>query len=236
MRAPPQPVAGSEIAARLSALVVAADDEVARERIAAALADAGLPAATDAATGDAELAAADLDATGVVVLAGDVDDARAMATLRRLRRALREPSIVAVSPPAASTGVRRALDAGADAIVFQSELESALAIAVLAVASGQLAVPRNRRASVERPSFSHRERQVLSLVARGLTNAEIATLLFLSESTIKSHLSSAFAKLGVRSRKEAATLFRDRDQAFSLGLVDREPATTTAAAAGPAPA
>jgi DNA-binding NarL/FixJ family response regulator len=103
--------------------------------------------------------------------------------------------------------VRRALDAGADAIVFESELEATLAVAVSAVASGQSVVPRELRASVERPAFSHRERQVLEFVAKGLTNAQIAEKLFLSESTIKSHLSSAFAKFGVRSRREAAALF-----------------------------
>ena len=108
--------------------------------------------------------------------------------------------------------MRRALDAGADAIVFESELESTLAVAVRAVASGQSVVPRKLRASVERPAFSHRERQVLSFVSRGLTNAQIADKLFLSESTIKSHLSSAFSKFGVRSRKEAAALFLELEQ------------------------
>ena len=96
--------------------------------------------------------------------------------------------------------MRRALDAGADAIVFEPELESTLAVTVSAVGSGQSVVPRKMRASVERPAFSHRERQVLAFVSQGLTNAQIADELFLSESTIKSHLSSAFAKFGVRSR------------------------------------
>jgi DNA-binding NarL/FixJ family response regulator len=135
-----------------------------------------------------------------------------MAALRRLRRELRDPAIVAVSPVATGTGVRRALDAGADGVVFESELESTLAVSVRAVASGQSVVPRKLRASVERPAFSHRERQVLSFVSRGLTNAQIADKLFLSESTIKSHLSSAFSKFGVRSRKEAAALFLELEQ------------------------
>jgi DNA-binding NarL/FixJ family response regulator len=117
--------------------------------------------------------------------------------------------------------VRRALDAGADAIVFEPELESTLAVAVRAVRSGQSVVPRRARAGVERPTFSHRERQVLAYVSGGFTNAQIAERLFLSESTIKSHLSSAFAKFGVRSRREAAALF-----------IELEPAG--AALAGPA--
>jgi hypothetical protein len=60
---------------------------------------------------------------------------------------------------------------------------------------------------------------VLGHVAAGLTNSEIADALFLSESTIKSHLSSAFAKLGVRSRKEAAALILDPDHGLGADLL-----------------
>ena len=73
-------------------------------------------------------------------------------------------------------------------------------------------------ASVERPALSHRERQVLTCVSRGFTNAQIARQLFLSESTIKSHLSSAFAKFGVRSRREAAAIFLDLEQGTGIAL------------------
>ena len=158
------------------------------------------------------LGSASADMTTIIILACDVDLPRQMAALRRLRREMRDPAIVAVSPMATGTGVRRALDAGADAIVFEPDLESTLAVTVSAVASGQSVVPRKLRASVERPNFSHRERQVLAFVSRGLTNAQIAEKLFLSESTIKSHLSSAFAKFGVRSRREAAALFLELEQ------------------------
>jgi DNA-binding NarL/FixJ family response regulator len=166
----------------------------------------------------------EVEEDSILVVACDLDLPRDMAALRRLRREMREPAIVAVSPMATGTGVRRALDAGADGIVFESELEATLAVAVRAVESGQSVVPRNLRASVERPAFSHRERQVLSFVSRGLTNAQIAEQLFLSESTIKSHLSSAFSKFGVRSRKEAAALFIELEQ------------TNGALPAGPGPA
>lgn len=207
-----------------------ADQVDIRERIATALAEYGLTCPQQTIAPNDDFDQIDLDTSAVLVLACDIDVVRDMATLRRLRRELTGPAIVVVSQPSPGTGVRRALDAGADAIVFEPLIESALAITVLAVVNGQLAVPRNLRASVERPAFSHRERQVLAFVARGLTNAEIANNLFLSESTIKSHLSSAFTKLGVRSRKEAAALFRDRQQAMSLGLGDLD----TTAVAGPA--
>jgi DNA-binding NarL/FixJ family response regulator len=173
-----------------------------------------------------EMAGLEIEATTIVILVCDVNRPREMATLRRLRREMREPAIVVVSPIATGTGVRRALDAGADAIVFESVLESTLAVAVSAVGSGQSVVPRELRASVERPTFSHRERQVLAYVSRGLTNAQIAERLFLSESTIKSHLSSAFAKFGVCSRREAATLFLELEQATKVTLPAASKATT----------
>jgi len=164
-----------------------------------------------------DLVEVDVDASTVVVFVCDVDAPREIASLRRLERDSRQPAIVVISPRATGTGVRRALDAGADGLVFESDLESALATAVRAVAAGQSVVPRKLRASVEKPVLSYRERQVLTLVRRGLTNAQIAERLYLAESTVKSHLSSAFTKFGVRSRKEAAAVFVDIDP--TLGAV-----------------
>lgn len=203
-------------------VILCADSSAMRRRIVYALAEHELRASLTELDDPERLGEIDVDDDAIVVFACDVDLPREMAALRRLRRELRDPAIVAVAPMSTGTGVRRALDAGADAIVFDSELESTLAVAVRAVASGQSVVPRKLRASVERPAFSHRERQVLSFVSRGLTNAQIAEKLFLSESTIKSHLSSAFAKFGVRSRKEAAALFLELEQ-------------STVAPAGPEP-
>lgn len=176
-----------------------------------------------------ELANLDVGPGAVIVLACGVDRPRDMAILRRLRRETRGPAIVAISPTATGTGVRRALDAGADAIVFEPELESTLAVAISAVRCGQSVVPRKVRASVERPTLSHRERQVLVYVSRGLTNAQIAERLFLSESTIKSHLSSAFTKFGVRSRREAAALFLELEATSPAALPEEEqqPTATT---------
>jgi DNA-binding CsgD family transcriptional regulator len=56
--------------------------------------------------------------------------------------------------------------------------------------------------------LSARQREVLGLVAEGLSNAEIAGRLFLSESTVKQHLRAAYKALGVKNRREAAALWR----------------------------
>jgi DNA-binding CsgD family transcriptional regulator len=65
----------------------------------------------------------------------------------------------------------------------------------------QIRTTRGRRAA---NYLSEREREVLGLVAQGLTNREIAQTLFISESTAKVHVRHIFEKLGVRSRTEAA--------------------------------
>ena len=55
--------------------------------------------------------------------------------------------------------------------------------------------------------LSERESQVVALAAEGASNPEIARTLYVGTETVKSHLRSAFAKLGVRNRVEAAVLF-----------------------------
>ena len=59
-------------------------------------------------------------------------------------------------------------------------------------------------------SLSARERAVLALVARGTTNREIAAELFISEATVKTHLTHVFAKLGAKDRAAAVAVGYDR--------------------------
>jgi DNA-binding CsgD family transcriptional regulator len=62
---------------------------------------------------------------------------------------------------------------------------------------------------VAKPTFSHREKEILELLVAGMTNRQIGDRLYLAESTVKTHVAAAFAKLGVRSRKDAAAILLD---------------------------
>jgi DNA-binding CsgD family transcriptional regulator len=115
--------------------------------------------------------------------------------------------------------MRGALLAGAAGVVVLESLDSALAPCVQAVLAGQTCVPKEHWREIEPPALSAREKQILGLVVMGCMNSEIAAQLYLSESTVKSHLSSAFGKLGVRSRNEATNLILDPDRGLGMGIL-----------------
>ena len=140
-------------------------------------------------------------------------------SFKRLKVRFPELAIVAVCESADGRAVRRALDSEIDGLVYAGELETALWPTVAAALAGQLAVPRNLRTFVGKPSLSPSERKVLGLLVRGYTNSEISARLFLAESTVKSHLSSAYTKLGVRSRSEAVSLLLDPSEPLGIRVV-----------------
>ncbi|WP_207455119.1 response regulator [Herbiconiux sp. SYSU D00978] len=120
-----------------------------------------------------------------------------------------------------------ALEAGASGFVLKNASPEQLVEAVQVVARGDaLLSPDVTRRVIERsarpravtPSaaaddLTEREREVLGLVARGMSNAEIARELYLGEATVKSHVSKVLLKLGLRDRIQAVVF------AYEHGLV-----------------
>lgn len=153
--------------------------------------------------------------------------------IESLTRGFAQAPVVVACTSIERWGVRAALTAGAAGVVLSDDLDSALGPCLRAAQNGQTCVPREHWRQVEPPVLSSREKQILGLVVMGYMNSQIAEQLFLAESTVKSHLSSAFGKLGVRSRNEAVSLILDPERGLGMGILAlvREPLEPTPAAA-----
>ncbi|MGY1583132.1 response regulator [Streptomyces sp. MN13] len=113
-----------------------------------------------------------------------------------------------------------AIEAGATGYLLKDAPREELFAAVRAAAEGRAvlspAVASRLVSAVRRPAapaadtLSAREREVLELVAKGTPNREIARELFISEATVKTHLTHLYAKLGVKDRAAAVAVGYDR--------------------------
>ncbi|EFL28022.1 response regulator, two-component system [Streptomyces himastatinicus ATCC 53653] len=142
------------------------------------------------------------------------------ATRTVLRTVPDPPKIIVVTTFENDEYVYGALRAGADGFLLKRARPAEIVHAVRLVAEGdsllfpaavrQLAASYGEndgsaegRAALERAALTEREGDVLRLVARGLSNAEIAARLVVGTETVKSHVSSVLAKLGARDRTQA---------------------------------
>ena len=191
-------------------VVVVGDDGPLTRRVAAAL--------------EAEIRSLDTPSAGarrapvaaVVVDAVSVHEAPALVARAR---AIGD-AVVAVAGEPTVEAVRALLDAGADAVVAADAVDTQLGPATAAVQAGLAVAPGGMfRQAMERPALTAREKQALGMVVLGFSNADIASKLYVAESTVKSHLSSAFAKLGVRTRSEATALILDRSNGLGTGIL-----------------
>jgi len=123
-----------------------------------------------------------------------------------------------------------ALKIGASGFLLKDALADELVAAVRIVAAGEALLapsvtkrlieqfaqsgPRPARSREKLESLTEREREVMTLVGRGLSNHEIAAELFIAEQTVKTHVSKILAKLGLRDRVQMVVL------AYDTGLVE----------------
>lgn len=109
---------------------------------------------------------------------------------------------------------RAALRAGATGFIHVGMGASQMHRALLLACEGEIVVPRDLVAQLVKEEetidpliLTARQREILGFVAEGMTNAQVAKELFLSEYTIKQHLRAAYKLLGVHNRVEAARIF-----------------------------
>ena len=147
-----------------------------------------------------------------------MDGAEATA---RLTAQAGAPHVLVLTTYDTDADIVRAVEAGARGYLLKDAPTSVLADAIRRAARGEtvLAPPvaarlADRLRAPARPELTGREVEVLGLVARGLSNAEIGRELFIGEATVKTHLIRAFAKLGVTDRTAAVTA------AYASGLIE----------------
>lgn len=125
--------------------------------------------------------------------------------LRKIRSENPQARVIVLTTYRNEDYVFPSLQAGASGYLLKDATREELAGAIRAVAAGQsLLDPEwvHAKAS-ELPALTARERDVLRLMADGRNNAEIATRLFVSENTVKTHVSNILLKLGCRDRAAA---------------------------------
>jgi DNA-binding NarL/FixJ family response regulator len=219
----------------MSIRVVLADDQaLVRTGFRMILAEAGdIEVVGEAGDGEEAVQVAEATQPDVVLMDIRMPGTDGIAATRRIRRAAGStatPRVLILTTFDLDEYVFAGLRAGASGFVLKDTLAAELVHAIRAVASGEAVVaPTVTRRLIERfigqgPAedrpgldvldvLTGREREVLGLIASGLSNAEIAARLYLSEGTVKTHVSRVLAKLGLRDRIQAVIL------AYETGLV-----------------
>lgn len=154
-----------------------------------------------------------------------------LAAAARVRREVPETAVVMLTLFGEDAYIASALDIGVSGFVLKTGDPGELMAGVRAAADGgaflsppvarwvldHLDGPRSRGARERVGALSPREREVLSLIGRGLTNAAIAERLGVAPSTVKTHVDAVRSGLGVRTRVQAALV------AYDAGLLDTAP-------------
>jgi DNA-binding NarL/FixJ family response regulator len=209
------------VGAGLTSVVLADDQRVVREGLATLLGlIPGIDVVGTAADGEEAIGLVVALAPDVVLMDLRMPRCDGVEATRRLRELGSPARVVVLTTFADDRSVVDALRAGARGFLTKdagaAEIERAIAAVVRGEAAIDPAVQHHVVAAVAgasaeaaRPQLpdglTTREAEVLSLIAEGLSNAEIASRLVVSEATVKSHINHIFTKTGVRDRAQAVT-------------------------------
>jgi DNA-binding NarL/FixJ family response regulator len=219
-------------------IVVADDQRAVREALATVLdAEPGLQVVGLAADGDEAVEMAHRFSPEVVLMDLRMPNVDGVTATGRLATELPDVKVVVLTTFADDASILAALEAGASGFLTKDAGREQIVLAVRSAAAGQAVLDPVAQASLLRAASSPaavpssvsseavplpddltpREADVLRAIAAGRSNAEIATELFISEVTVKSHINHLFAKIRARSRAEAVRY------AYDHGLVAPPP-------------
>ena len=184
----------------------------------------------EAADGLAAIEFARAHTADVMVMDARMPRLDGVAATRQIRQAGDRPRVLMLTTFDLDEYAFAAIKAGASGFLLKDVPPAELLTAIRSVHSGDAVVAPSTtrrlldrfapmlpaseaRAAAELEELTERERQVLILVAQGLSNAELAKRLFVSEATVKTHVGRILAKLGLRDRVQAVVY------AYENGLV-----------------
>jgi len=189
-------------------VAIADDHDLFREGIVAIFQqDSRLLVVAQASDGDGALAVAVNDDPDIILLDVEMPGPPVMATVRRIRRLAPRTKIVILTMHRDSVLRSELHRAGVSAFLTKTMPSADLRVALhrVADANPQISAARTDPAlqAAPRSLISRREHEVLRLISRAYSNAEIATLMSITEGTVKRHTSNLYAKLGAGSRMDA---------------------------------
>lgn len=201
-------------------LVIADDHPIVRAGLTALFGlEPDLEVVAEASTPDEAVACAERENPDVVLMDlqfGSQSQATGVDATRRIRALEAPPYVLVLTNYDSDADILGAVEAGASGYLLKDAPPHELTAAVRAAAAGESAlapVIASRlldRMRAPRVSLSSREIEVLELVAAGRSNSEVADALFVSETTVKSHLAHIFSKLDVSSRTAAVSAARQK--------------------------
>jgi DNA-binding NarL/FixJ family response regulator len=191
-------------------VLLADDHQVLREGLRRCLAGAGLEVVGEVGDGMAAVRAVEELAPDVVLMDVSLPGLDGIEATRQARAVRPETAVVMLTMYADPTTLREAVRAGAAGYLGKDCATAELIEAIRTVAAGGSALTTGLAGSLlaaaeagRESVLSHREVEVLQLVAQGASTTEVARRLYISVKTVKNHLSSIYEKVDARDRTQA---------------------------------
>jgi DNA-binding NarL/FixJ family response regulator len=175
--------------------------------------DGGVSVAIRATSGEALLAALEHTAVDMVLIDPWIRSGDGLDAIAEIARRGDAPIVVALSAARLPDQVDEAMASGASGYIGKDVPPADLPSLMRRVASGVLVRPRATPNGGPVHALTAREREVLAMVADGLSNHEVGDRLFITEQTVKFHLGNVYRKLAASNRTEAAR------KAMKAGLI-----------------
>jgi DNA-binding NarL/FixJ family response regulator len=196
-------------------IVLADDHELVLEGLRSLVeAEPDLRVIATATNGKQVLEAVRAQEPDVVVLDLEMGEMNGLRCLEILKRDHPSVRVLILTAYGDGESMRAALEGGADGFALKTEPPQQTVTCIRQVCRGQLVFPLAARKWLMRSDAvqdastpTARETEILALVSEGLTNAQIARRLRVSDNTVKFHLQNLYLKLGVRNRTEATAWY-----------------------------